>query len=286
MVSASVPAAAAQGRQPLPEAFLVKPPKNAITPEKADEARFSVQGAARSKRDSGDLEGAALHLSSEAARLKDPLLYVESGESYLEHARNERNIPTVDDAKHQALIALDMLHFLQSGDASEAWRPVSDGHLPGLISRAEAILSDGDVLIAEIEAEIEAANAPPPVEEKKRRPGLGLMIGGGVAVAVGAAGAGIGVAGLAIGSRSQSDVEDPLVYETEHRAAEASGAKGNLMAAVGLPLAAVGLGVGIALIVVGKKKRDAARGGDEEASVVVLPALSPSYSGLGLSARF
>lgn len=282
----SVPVAAMPGTGVAPAPLLVAAPKDAITPQSADEARFAVAGAARSKRDSGDLEGAAIHLAREGERLKDPVLYVESGETYLEHARSARNIPTVDDAKAQAYVALDMLNFLQSGDASSQWQPVADTDLGDLVNRAKGIISDGDVLIAEIEAEIEAANAPPPVEEKKRRPGLGLMIGGGAAVAIGAAGAGIGAAGLAIGAKNQSIVDDPLVYEDEHRAAEEAGARGNLLAAVGFPIAAVGLAVGVALIVIGKKKKDAAAGGDEQASVFVHPLLGRQSSGLGIAGRF
>ncbi len=44
-----------------------------VTPQSAEEARFAVDGAARSKRESGDLEGAAIHLAREGARLLEAL---------------------------------------------------------------------------------------------------------------------------------------------------------------------------------------------------------------------
>src|SRR5690606_25498221 len=99
-----------------------------------------------------------------------------------------------------------------------AWQPVAPEYVGTVITRAESLITDAEALIAAIEDEQrEAAESAVTTEEPDRRergpakPGTGLIAAGSAALVVGLGGAGLGVAGLARGSKAQSEVEDPLV---------------------------------------------------------------------------
>ena len=122
-------------------------------------------------------------------------------------------------------------------------------------------------------------------ERGPAKPGTGLIAAGSAALVVGLGGAGLGVAGLLLGARAQSDVEDPLVYEPEHSAAEARGQNANVLAGVGMAIAGVGVGAGVALIVIGLKKRKQA-GSTAQAQTIVVPIWHEGGAGLGVAGRF
>ena len=99
---------------------------------------------------------------------------------------------------------------------------------------------------------------------------------------IGLGGAGLGAAGLLLGAQAQADVEDPLVYEPEHSEAEQRGQTANLLAGVGLAVAGVGVSVGIALLVVGVKKRKQAA----PIETALVPVWLEQGGGVGLVGRF
>lgn len=262
-----------------------------ITPDSANAARFSIEQQGQQLGASGNHRQAAELYWQKGIELKDPVLIIDAAEAWRAHARSERSIEAAQTAGTQAAVALDMLYFLRDGATSSAWQPVAPEHLGTLIARAQTVVTDAQALIAEIEAEqaraAEAANAPAEDPKKKRgpaKPGTGLIAGGSTALVLGLGGAGLAVTGLLLGAQAQADVEDPLVYEPEHSAAEGRGRTANVLAGVGIGVGAVGIGVGVALISVGVKKRKAA--GSTTAHVMPVPMLSSHGGGLGLAGRF
>jgi hypothetical protein len=262
-----------------------------ITPDTANAARFGVEQQGQQLSASGNHQQAAELYWQKGIELKDPVLIIDAGEAWREHARSQRSIDAAQTAITQVSLALDMLYFLRDGATSSAWQPVAPVHVGTLIERAQTVVSDAQALIAEIEAEqqraAEAANAPVEEPKKKRaaKPGTGLIAGGGAAVAIGLGGAGLGIVGLALGAQAQEDVEDPTVYEPEHSAAEARGRSANVLAGVGIGVAAVGLGVGVALIYLGLEKRKQAPS-PTTAELLPVPIIGPGGGGLGLAGRF
>jgi hypothetical protein len=261
-----------------------------ITPDSANGARFGIEQQGQQLSASGNHQQAAELYWEKGIALKDPVLIIDAGEAWREHARSQRSIEAAQTAIVQVQVALDMLYFLRDGATSSAWQPVAPEHVGRLIERAQTVVSDAQALIAEIEAEqqraAEAANAP--VEEPSKRgpakPGTGLIIGGSAALVVGLGGAGLAAAGLVLGAQAQTEVEDPLVYEPEHSAAEARGRSANVLAGVGIGVGAVGIGVGVALIFLGVKQRR--QTGPAMSNLVPVPTLGPHGGGLGLMGRF
>ena len=262
-----------------------------ITPDTANSARFGVEQQGQQLSGAGNHQQAAELYWQKGIELKDPVLLIDAGEARREQARSQRSIEAAQTAITQVSVALDMLHYLRDGATTSAWQPVAPEHIGTLIDRAETVVSDAQALIAEIEAEQQAAAnaATAPVEEPTKtrgpmKPGTGLLIGGSAALVLGLGGAGLAVTGLILGAEAQQDVEDGSVYEPEHSAAEARGRMSNVLAGVGIGVGAVGVGVGVALIAMGVKKRKQA--GTTTASFVPVPMLSPSGGGFGLAGRF
>jgi hypothetical protein len=266
-----------------------------ITPDSANAARFGVEQQGRALVDAGAPDQAAELYWTKGVELKDPVLIIDCGEAWRNHAREQRSIESAQAAIDRTAVALDMLYFLRDGATSSSWQPVAPEYLATVIERAEAVVSDAQALIAEIEEEqrlaAEAAAAPPDEEPKRgpMRPGTGLIIGGAAAMVVGVGGAGLGIGGLALGAQAQDDVENPIVYEPEHSAAEARGRRANVLAGVGFALAGVGVGVGVALIYLGVKKRKQSGGESEaeaQAGAMVVPSVGRSGAGLSVVGRF
>jgi hypothetical protein len=262
-----------------------------VTPDSANAARFGIEQQGQQLGASGNHQQAAELYWQKGVELKDPVLIVDAGEAWREHARSQRSIEAAQTAIVQVQVALDMLYFLRDGATSSAWQPVAPEHLAVLIERAQTVVRDAQALIAEIEAEqqraIEAANAPvePPPKRGPAKPGTGLIAGGSAALVIGLGGAGLGAAGLVLGAQAQAEVEDPLVYPPEHGAAEARGRSANVLAGVGIGIGALGVSVGVALIAVGVKKRKQA-GSTIAKTLVPVPMIGPSGGGLGLAGRF
>jgi hypothetical protein len=237
-----------------------------VTPDSANSARFGVEQEGKQLSDRGAFEQAADLYWREGLRLKDPVLLIDSAEALRDQAAAERSIDAARTALDRIAPALDMLYYLRDGSISAAWQPVAPEYVGTVLARAEALVTDVQALIAAIEDEqrnpVADSGLVEPDKQKRgpAKPGTVLIAAGGGALAVGLGGAGLGVAGLALGARAQSEVEDPLVYEPEHSAAEQRGQRANVLAGVGLAVAGVGVGAGVALIMLGLKKRKQADG--------------------------
>lgn len=227
-----------------------------VTPQSAADARTPLQTQAKSMHDGGDDVGAANMLMREAQRLKDPVLYLDAADAFLAVAEANADLQWLDGAQQMADIALDMLLFLQDNGGSENWKPVAEEHVGMVLERAQGFEARLQSSKSNIEAQLEAEQAEPegPVAPPKAKSGKGLFIAGAALTGVGVLGLGAAGAGMAIGAMAQRDVTDPLVYEQEHEAAEARGRTGNLLAYAGGGLAVVGIGAGVALMVVAKKR--------------------------------
>ncbi len=266
-----------------------RPSTKAVSPKSAVESQFPVHRQIDAMKSSGDLFGAARELAESGATLRDPLLLIESGEIFLDIGARDRDIPTIDEARTQALLALDMLYFLGSDAVSRRWRPVEDGQLSILLDRTRAILARAELTRSEINDELSGVGGSEVGSElnsKERRPGFGWRLGGGMSIAIGIAAAGLGIAGLARGKNSQTAVEDPTVYASEHYAAEDTGLKANRMAGIGFSAAGIGVLLGMTFVLVGKKRANGATKSDHEARLSAAPTLSSSLRGLSLSGKF
>ena len=165
-------------------------------------------------------------------------------------------------------IALDMILYLQDNGGSAKWAPIADEHVGLVLERARGFEQRSAAARERIENEPAVESEPDQGEkdEGPAKPGKGMFIAGAAITGVGVVGLGLSATGIAIGSSAQSKVTDPLVYQNEHRQAERSGRAGNAMAYIGGGLALVGLGAGVALMVVGKKRQRAAGEDYEDSS--------------------
>lgn len=265
-----------------------------VTPESANSARFGVEQEGKQLSDAGAFDQAAELYWTKGVELKDPVLIIDSAEALRDKAAAERSIPAAEAAVERVAPALDMLYFLRDGATSEDWQPIAPEYVVTVIDRGEALITDAEALIAEIEAEQKAAAeaAAAPVDEGERerkpaKPGRGLIAGGAASLVVGAGGLVLGVTGLGLGARAQSTVENPIVYAEQHREAELQGRNANVMAGVGLALGGVGVILGATLLALGLKKRNAA--GSEPSEAVearVAPIWLEGGAGVGLSGSF
>ena len=129
-------------------------------------------------------------------------------------------------------------------------------------------------------AAAEAAEAAKP----RRPPGQGLMIAGGVIGGLGVGGLAVMISGMVIGNKND-DISDLPTNDFDTRADRfRMGRLGNTLAIAGGVGGGVLLGAGVALLVVGLKKKRAA--GQETAGVTVVPIFDATQTGLGLAGRF
>ncbi len=260
-----------------------------LTPEKAESQRSIVRDKAKVLQDAGDPSGAAETLGEEARTLGDPVLFVDAAESYKIAGDEARDIPTVERGIEEARIGLDVLYFLLDERADKGHQYLVEDDISTQIDRAKDLIASSEALIAEIEAEQNAEPEPEPEPEKKGvKPGTGMIIAGSVLTGVGVAGLGVMGAGIGMGASAQNQVNDPLVYGTTFDEVDKKGKLGNTLAFVGLGVGVAGLASGVALLVLGVKKRKQAGGGadDETARLRIAPVFTGDQGGLVLSGRF
>ncbi len=251
-----------------------------LSPDRAEALRQPVQAAARADLDAARPRDAAGRLDTAASTFGDPVLFLDAADAYLAAAEAEQDPSAIDQAEARARIALDILYFLQGPSASDAWRPVAGVQLGELVGRAnETLQRAGELRTALEEAAREETDEVP--AKKKGPPGRALILSGAALAALGGAGLAVGVTGLVIGGVNQSKANDPTVYGSAFDEAERKGKLGNTLAYAGLIAGGVLAATGFALVLVGRKKKRAA-GGDEQASVRVLP----TAGGLILRGRF
>lgn len=231
-----------------------------ITPQSAADARMPVQSEAKTLHDGGDDVAAANMLMARATELKDPVLFLDAADAFLAVAIAEKDLQWLDGAEQMARIADDMLRHLDEVGGSDAWSPVAPEHVSMVLERGTRTLESietarEEILASQNEDETPAELPPPPAPKN----GKGLFVAGAVLTGFGVVGLGATATGMVLGAQAQRDVTDPLVYRPEHEDAERIGPVANVIAYAGGGLAVVGLGAGIALMVVGKKRQKAAQ---------------------------
>ncbi len=268
----------------LPSLVRASPPE--VTPESTSSARFSIEQDGQKLIGAGDLQEASDLYWAKGFELRDPVLILLAAEALRDLADRDRSIPAGQEALERLRIAYDMLYYLRDSATSASWQPITSAQVSTVIERADRVLAEVQALISAIEQEASAAEvAPEPTKNQrgKAKPGTWMIVGGAALTVVGLGAAGLGAAGLSIGAAAQQDVEDPLVYEQEHRAAEQRGRQGNVLAGVGFAIAGVGIIAGATLIVLGLKKR---KGSSESVALVPVPVWLGSGAGVGFSGRF
>lgn len=125
------------------------------------------------------------------------------------------------------------------------------------------------------------ASASP--ELRPTRPWRGLMIGGGVTTTVGVAMLGLMIGGYVRGNTWEARIEDPeracdLRLLGECAALDARGRRSEVVYRFGQIASPILVATGVALLVVGARRRGAAR--------TLAPVLRPSYAGLVWQQRF
>lgn len=269
-----------------------------LSTQSAEAKRQAIRDAVAVDREAGDWAAVADVLEDNAAQLGDPVTMMEAGEARLTAADEQRSIDEAKRSIATTQVALDMLHFydaVSEVQASSTWLVIDPATAAGMIPAGEEQIEAAENLIASIEAEADKSDLVAVGEDdepKKKRgpakPGTVLIISGAALVTLGVSGAGLGVAGLMISKGKQDEVEkitDPLAQMEEVNQLDKDGKRANTLGWVGLGVAAVGLGVGIPLIVIGAKKRKSA-GPSAAATLKVAPSLTRTQSGLVLSGRF
>ena len=268
-----------------------------VTAEQAAGARKSVQERAEGLRKS-DPGAAAELLSEEAGTRSDPVLYIDAAEAYRDAGVKEKSRPALETGIEKARIGLDILYFLEDPRADPEWQVLGSDKIAGEIRRGEKVIADSEQAITDMEKQSDAP--PPPVAEEKGprkkapRDGRGLIAGGALLTVVGVGGLGLLGAGLASGAKAQKDVNNlnpsDLDYQSKVDDLDAKGKLGNTLAIVGGVLGGVGLAAGIALLVLGVKKRKKYReehgSDDTTASLRLLPVAGRGQAGLVLMGRF
>jgi len=267
-----------------------------VSPEEAASARKSVQERAQGLRKS-DAGAAAELLSEEAGTRSDPVLYLDAADAYREAGAKERSRPDLETGIEKARIGLDILYFLQDPRCDPDWQILDSGQIPAEIRRGEKIIAGAEQAIRDLEKKSDAApvaaEEPKGPRKKAPRDGRGLIAGGSLLTVVGVAGIGMLGAGLATGASAQKDIENlnesDLDYQSQYDDIDAKGKLGNTLTYAGAVVGAVGLAAGIALLVVGVKKRKkyrAEHGSDETARLHLLPVAGRGEAGLLLHGRF
>lgn len=272
-----------------------------LSPENAESKREAIRDAAKEDIEAENYAAAAETLAENAALLGDPVTYMEAAELHLEQAKKDRDTEQCEATIEVATVALDILHFydaVASGDATSKWKVIDPGDAAGMIAETEALIEEAETLIETIEEEETAAAAEDagdggtpvgPVDQspREKKPGTGLLIGGAVAASVGVAGVSMAIAGLVISRGKQREVEEleRPADDDEIAAIDEEGKQANLIAFIGAGVGAVGLAVGVPLLIVGAKKRK--EGKTTAATTLrVTPAITRTSSGLSLSGRF
>ena len=267
-----------------------------ITPQQAESARKTVQEKSRGLR-KGDPGAAAELLAEEAGTRSDPVLYIDAADAYREAGVKAKSRLDLETGIEKARIGLDILYFLEDPRCDPEWQILDSDKIAGEISRGEKVIAASEREITALEKK---ADAPAPVDEEKAprkkapRDGRGLIAGGALLTVVGVGGLAMLGAGLATASGAQKDVKalnpSDLDYQTKFDDIDARGKLGNTLTYAGIAVGAIGLGAGIALLVIGVKKRNkyrAEHGGDETtASLRVLPVAGRGQAGLVLTGRF
>jgi hypothetical protein len=261
---------------PIPEAEL------AAAESAVDEAQqLFIDGA--NKFDTADYAG-AIELWTQAYAL------VPNLPEYA--AIKARLIANLAAAQERAYaIDSEVSHLKQAKILLESYRGSIDVIYPNGVERERERAWVADRL-GKIDVELQAvadreaaARANEPEPKRPRKPGQALVISGSVLTGLGVAGLSMMVAGMVVGGQN-NDIADIPSNDLDARLSRFSqGRLGNALAIAGGVGGAVLVGAGVALLVVGVKKKRAA-GSESPAGITLVPVLDPSQMGVGVVGRF
>ena len=276
-----------------------------LTASQASSARKPIQERAQGLRKAGNAESAAEALSEEAGKRSDPVLYIDSAEAYVAAGIEAKSKSDLESAIERASIGLDILHFLQDPRADPDWQVVDSGAISAEIRRGEKAIEEAGEAITNLDKKVEAAPETDTEEKKQRKKapkdGRGFIAVGSVLTLVGVGGIGLMGFGLASAAGAQKHIDalaeqvknsaiDQATFDMQSPDIDAKGKRGNTLTYAGAAVGAVGLAAGIALLVVGVKKRKKYRaengGGEADSTAMIVPALGRGHVGLVLTGRF
>lgn len=266
-----------------------------VTPEQAANDRRVVQARAQSLRKAGDHGLAAEMLSEEAGKRSDPVLYLDAADAYQAAGAEARSRPDLELGIEKARVGLDILYFLQDPRCDPDWQVVDSSKISGEISRGERIIAASEQSLRDLDKKVEVTPEPDAAKKRAPRDGRGLIAAGSLLTVVGVGGLAMIGAGTALSVAAQKDVDEVDLSDADFQQQiddiDARGKTANKVAYAGIAVGAVGLAAGIALLVVGVKKRKKYRaehgGGDETtARVQLLPTAGRGQAGLVLLGRF
>lgn len=237
-------------------------------------------------------------LGNWADELGDPELFLSAATLAHDEAKSSRDLELAQLAVTLALTTGDISSYLadeRNYDATD-WRPVTRDRAAQITLQAQVLADSSRDLIREIEAERAAAEAEAErlrlaalEQPRERRPGTGMIVGGSIALGFAAAGIGLLTAGLVTGQAHQREA-DALSLPAELDQLEQidrMGATSNALAYVGGAVAGVGVAVGIALLVVGAKRRKAEPSATAASQHLLVDGwLDRNGGGLSLRGRF
>ena len=238
--------------------------------------------------------------ASEGEAEGNPDKFLSAANMAFDQAKRTRDLEFAELAITHAKVALDIGLYLadeRNYDATD-WHPVTREQAAEVAEQAELLIGAAEDLVEAILAEraaaeeearraAELAASEDDDQPKQRKPGTGMIAGGAVALTIGAGGLGMIGAGLALGQARQRDAEALLLPDQldELEQLDRQGAQANAITYAGIGVATVGLAVGVALIVVGVKKRKAA-GPTEATALRVGGWLDRDAAGLIVGGRF
>lgn len=261
-----------------------------LTPEDAARRRGEIETEAQRL----DAPAAVELLRREAAELGDPELFLGASERLRQQAKADEDEALAREAASLAATARDIALYLadERRFAATDWQVVTRERAGELADEAAQAIDAAESLADEIVAAREAAAAsetqtPSEEPERRRKPGTGLIAGGAAALTIGVGGIAMLGAGMGMGAARQKEAEalDLPAEQAQLAELDRQGAQANLITYVGAAVAGVGLATGIALIVVGVKRRKQA-GGDEAARVHAAPWFDRESAGIALGGRF
>lgn len=257
-----------------------------------------IPGSAIAKQAPPDPRGSVEELTRSGEEQGNPELFLQAATAAFDQAKASRDLELAQIAAARAMVALDIGLYLADERNYNAtdWHPVTRERAAEVTIEAGLLVDEAEQLAetiiaeraaAEAEARRAAELAAAEQAEPQRKPGTGLIAGGAVALTLGAGGLGMVGAGLAIGQARQRDAEALVLPDQLDQLDELDrqGAQANTITYAGIGVATVGLAVGVALIVVGTKKRKAA-GPARETALRVGGWFERDAAGLTVGGRF
>jgi len=256
----------------------------------ADSVTAERERVQESAKSAGDPKSAAETLEQGAKQNGDPVLFLDAAQNYIAAGKADRDEGLVELGIENARIALDVLHFVRSPAADPSWQVVASNEVKDLIERGNDLVREGQRSLDSLESsgdETEGTTDEEPKRKRKRRkgesrPGAGAIAGGSVLLLAGVAGVAMIGAGAAISRNRQDEVEALELgpQDEKFKELDAQGKRANMIAYIGIPLAAVGLIGGITLLALGAKRAKAGKSTSAHAWVM------PTFGGLVVSGKF